>query len=105
MIKKDRHVMLFIPFLIFVRDATFLTFGHSKCFRVRTELIDFILRRRDVSKVTGVHVQKAVTFLQSRMKISDRLWDGLWELPVILSGYNAAHILEPNMSYRNRDWE
>lgn len=96
--------MLFIPFLVFVRDTTFLTFGHSKCFRVRAELIDFILRRRDVSKVTGVHVQKAVTFLQSRMKIRYRLWNGLWELPIVLSGYNAAHISELTMlPRRNRD--
>lgn len=95
--------MFFIPFLIFVRDATLLTFGNSKSFCVRTELIDFILRRRDVSKITGVHVQKAITFLQSRMKIRYRLWNALWELPVILSGYNAEQISEPTMPYRNRD--
>jgi hypothetical protein len=89
--------MFFIPLGILVSDSFLPPFFDWASFCVQAKLVDLVLGISDMLQVPGVGIQKTVGLFCTQVERWKRLWNILWQLPVIIGPCMACQYARGSM--------
>jgi len=78
--------MLPVEFFVLVLYPPFAAFVWRTELCVRPKLVDFVLHVRHVFEIPGVHIKKAIAFLDRQIETWEMFRNALQDLPVVFSG-------------------